>query len=379
MSIFKRGKVYWYHFIFSGQHVQESTKQGNPRVARQIEAAHRTALAKGEVGIREKKLVPTLETFKAIFVEWVRATKDNKRTQKFYETCFEKLLDFKPLARTTLDRIDEPLIEQFKQVVLNDVSRTTCNRYLSTLKKALRHAQRKLKLMDKLPVIELYGKEEGAERECEFVYTTGQYQEWLKAAREPLRSASILAHDGGICRGELLSLKRDCVHLRNSPDERGFWGTIAIRRGLKRTSRRRDIPISEDMAAVLSGLLMESKCDYVFTGLHDHSQPLSANTLADQHRGVMEMCSFHPDAGLHALRHTFLTEAGRHTQNVRALQRLAGHSRIETTMRYVHPDQEDLLEIMERVQVARTQRIQAAPATVSATANQQQAGESRNI
>src|SRR5438270_11937920 len=63
MAIFKRGRIYWYHFVFNGEHIQESTKQGNPRTARQIEAAHRTALAKGEVGIREKKPIPTLATF----------------------------------------------------------------------------------------------------------------------------------------------------------------------------------------------------------------------------------------------------------------------------------------------------------------------------
>src|SRR5437016_1091969 len=63
MSIFKRGRVYWYHFVFNGQHIQQSTKQGNPRVARQMEAAHRTALAKGEVGIRERKPAPTLNDF----------------------------------------------------------------------------------------------------------------------------------------------------------------------------------------------------------------------------------------------------------------------------------------------------------------------------
>ena len=55
MSIFKRGKIYWYNFIFNGQHIQESTKQGNPNLARQIEAAHRTALAKGEVGIKPEE------------------------------------------------------------------------------------------------------------------------------------------------------------------------------------------------------------------------------------------------------------------------------------------------------------------------------------
>jgi hypothetical protein len=63
MSIFKRGNVYWYHFIFDGAHIQKSTKQGNPRVARQIEAAHRTALARGEAGLVDRKPVPTLSYF----------------------------------------------------------------------------------------------------------------------------------------------------------------------------------------------------------------------------------------------------------------------------------------------------------------------------
>jgi len=128
---------------------------------------------------------------------------------------------------------------------------------------------------------------------------------------------------------------------------------------------------------VVNALLAKYKCEYVFTSLHDHSQPLSANTLADQHRAILKTCSFHPDAGLHALRHTFLTEAGRHTQNVRALQKLAGHSRIEITMRYIHPDQEDVLEIVARGQRAQTKPIEAAPATVSTTVNQQQAAELR--
>ena len=75
MSIFKRGNVYWYHFVFNGDHVQESTKQGNPNVARNIEAAHRTALAKGEVGFREKRPAITLAEFiEKRFEPWAKAT-----------------------------------------------------------------------------------------------------------------------------------------------------------------------------------------------------------------------------------------------------------------------------------------------------------------
>src|SRR5215471_17115425 len=63
MSIYKRGDVYWYKFMWNGKLVRESTKQGNDKTARKMEAAHRMRLAEGLVGIREKKPVPTLKTF----------------------------------------------------------------------------------------------------------------------------------------------------------------------------------------------------------------------------------------------------------------------------------------------------------------------------
>src|SRR5215469_8558245 len=63
VSIYKRGEVYWYKFMWKGELIRESTKQGNDKVARQMEAAHRTSLAKGEVGIREKKVIHTLKAF----------------------------------------------------------------------------------------------------------------------------------------------------------------------------------------------------------------------------------------------------------------------------------------------------------------------------
>jgi len=87
MSIFKRGRMYWYHFVFNGEHIQESTKQCNPRVARQIEAAHRTSLAKGEVGIRERLPVPELSGFlENDFLPFISAQfKAKPKTAQYYE------------------------------------------------------------------------------------------------------------------------------------------------------------------------------------------------------------------------------------------------------------------------------------------------------
>ena len=44
---------------------------------------------------------------------------------------------------------------------------------------------------------------------------------------------------------------------------------------------------------------------------------------------------------------TFSTRAGKLTQNVKALQMLAGHSNIATPMRYVHPEWADIFGIVE--------------------------------
>ena len=108
MSIYKRGEVYWYKFMWRGQIIRESTRQGNDKVARQMEAAHRTSLAKGEVGIREKKIAPTLEEFCEKRVEpWAKATfeKPAPKTWLWYRFGINALKSYKKLANAKLDEI----------------------------------------------------------------------------------------------------------------------------------------------------------------------------------------------------------------------------------------------------------------------------------
>jgi hypothetical protein len=75
MADYKRGRVWWYKFTWKGEPIRESTKQTNKRVAEQIEAAHKTSLAKEEVGIRDRKPAPTLREFAAAdFLPHCRST-----------------------------------------------------------------------------------------------------------------------------------------------------------------------------------------------------------------------------------------------------------------------------------------------------------------
>jgi hypothetical protein len=94
-----------YKFQFNGKLVRESTKQGNDKVARQVEAAHRTSLAKGGVGIREKKKAPTFGEFaEKQFLPWVESTFSAKRkTWLYYRNGVRRLKDYAPLVSLPLD------------------------------------------------------------------------------------------------------------------------------------------------------------------------------------------------------------------------------------------------------------------------------------
>src|SRR5580693_2155005 len=95
--------------MWNGQMIRESTKQGNDKVARQMEAAHRTSLAKGEVGIREKKPSPTLASFIELrFEPWAKATfeKSSPKTWlDWYRVGLRALKAYKPLVNCTLEEI----------------------------------------------------------------------------------------------------------------------------------------------------------------------------------------------------------------------------------------------------------------------------------
>jgi len=131
-----------------------------------------------------------------------------------------------------------------------------------------------------------------------------------------------MARNCGMSRTELIALQRDCVHLTDKPDDRGFFGVIEVRRGLKRDSRRRKLPITSAMRDVLVGALAQSRCKHVLTSPETPAKATSPHTLEDQIRRTRAKLGLPRDAGLHTLRHTFLTRAGKLTQNVKALQML---------------------------------------------------------
>jgi integrase len=87
---------------------------------------------------------------------------------------------------------------------------------------------------------------------------------------------------------------------------------------------------------ILKRLVAESQCRHVFSQPRHPDKKLEPWVLESQMGRLRDKIKIDADAGLHTLRHTFLTEAGEYTDAF-TLQYIAGHDTIKTTMRYAHP------------------------------------------
>lgn len=114
------------------------------KVARNMESAHRTSLAKSEVGIREKKPVPTLAEFiDKRFEPWAKATFEKASPNTWldwYRVGLRAIKAYQPLADAKLDEITSERKAGFA------AHRQTNNLQVSTINNSLRVLRRALRL-----------------------------------------------------------------------------------------------------------------------------------------------------------------------------------------------------------------------------------------
>ena len=250
--IYKRGKVYWFSFWFNNKRIQKSTKQGNPRVARQIEAAYRTKLSKGEVGINEPKQSPLLVDFaKKTFLPRMRdwhKTKPN--TVEYYETGVKRLLAFDLLSKARLNEVDEALIAKYIQQRQSDkkpngekFQAATINRHLEVLRRMLRLAAEWREISTVPRIHRLPG-----ERVRERVLTHTEERAYLAVAVEPLRTIATILLDTGMRPEEVFRMRIENVHFAPAPN--CTFGYIFNPFGKSRNARR-NIPMTQRVKVLL--------------------------------------------------------------------------------------------------------------------------------
>jgi len=359
MSLYKRGDVYWYDFRFKGDRIQESTHTGNKDAARQIEAAYRVRLAKGEAGILERPPAPTLADFAPRFqraIETVCA--DKPATVEFYEEKLRRLLADSQLAGARLDAIDEAVIDGYKQRRTRQASRygrpvspASVNRELATLRRLLRLAQ-EWKVLDRVPRIRLLR----GERNREFVLGHGFELAYLAAAPQPLRDVAVLMLETGVRPGEALGLQWPDVRLQMAVHAK--HGYIVIRGGKSRNAKR-NLRLTARAAEMLKARKATTKSAWVFPGETADSAILGTS-LDHQHAEVRTTLKLPSDFVVHSLRHSMLTRLGEAGADAFSIMKIAGHSSVTVSQRYVHPTPEGMDRAFDRLESLNAEKFEQA-------------------
>lgn len=343
MSIFKRGRIYWYKFMWNGQMIRESSRQSNQNTARQMEAAHRASLAKGEVGIRDKKEIPTLKNFCIHRVEpWAKSTFEqaSPKTWLWYGFGIDSLKKSSTLANLKLNEIGPELVAEYASERRRD------GLQISSVNSCLRALRRVLRLAVEWDVLEASPKVKflAGEHRRERVITSKEEVLYLAAALPLLHDVSVVLFDTGMRPEECHCLRWENISWENCRN-----GALLITKG-KTKSARRVLPLSPRVRIVLAKRWKaagEPAEGWVWPA-ETKDGHINHDSLKLQHRKALKVAKLRPFE-VYSIRHTFLTRLGESGCDVWTLARIAGHSNISISQRYVHPSEDAVLNALSRL------------------------------
>jgi integrase len=311
--------------------------------------------------------VPTLADFAPRFESAINTLcTDKPATAEFYKKEMRRILADRQLSAARLDTIDEALIDGYKQRRTSQQSRVgrpmspaSINPELATLRRLLRLAE-EWKVLDRIPRIRLLR----GERNREFVLSHRLEPMYLEAAIQPLRDIAILMLETGVRPGEAVSLKWRDVYLL--PAVHAELGYIAVRGGKSRNAKR-NLSLTARAAEMLKLRKVAVKSAWVFPG-DSPEAPILVSSLDHQHDDVRTALKLSKDFVIHSLRHTMLTRLGESGAEAFTIMRIAGHSSVTVSQRYVHPTPEGMERAFERLEKLNAVKYEQAEAEVKAEA-----------
>lgn len=277
------------------------------------------------------KEVPTLKQFWPTFLAWAKGERHKASgihsKESIYRVHLAPAFDSK-----RLDQIDDAAITRIKcKLATAGRSRKTANNILGVLSKALRLAV-KWKVLSQMP--------------CEFnlkpvkniridFYEFADYDRLVDAAgKVGSRYAALvlLGGDAGLRRSEIIGLR---------------WCDVDFARGQLRIVQAQwkdtvDTPKSDKPRIVP---MTDALTDALKRHRHlrservlclDDGKPAPGHVLRDWLEAVQRRGGLEVRGSLHKLRHTFCSHLAMRGAPAKAIQELAGHADLATTMRYMH-------------------------------------------
>jgi len=268
----------------------------------------------------------------------------------YYKVGIKTISNYSPLANSKLNEITSETASSFgAHRQAQGMQVTPVNSSLQVLRRMLRLAV-EWGVSESAPLIRMLP---GA-RHREHVVTFDEEFQYLAAAPETVAHVSTILVDTGLRPEECFRLRWEAITWSN-----GRCGTFIVTHG-KTVAARRVLPMTPRVRAML-----ETRWGYAGKPVEGWVWPaatrsghLESSSLKKQHRRAFETLSANAKKNnsqsvrpfvLYSLRHTFLTRLGESGCDAWTLARIAGHSSVAMSTRYVHPSDDAVFTAVERL------------------------------
>jgi integrase len=304
------------------------------RGAESFEQQLRATLLTGTFGRKEEPEeqgpeIPTLEEYQEQFIDYCEANKYKPSGIDSKKAALRNYL--LPLFRhKRLHELDEGDEVKLKKA-MKELSPSTYNNAASILNSVLA-AAKKSKVIPKVPYhFTLMKRQKGRPR----FYDFDQYSWLVEAAQKLDRRTEIvvlLGGDAGLRRGEIIALEWPAVDLRRGliTVEQSEWkGKVTPTKGME----YRVIPMTKRLREALQAHRHLRGERVLYT---DEGETVTAKVLQRWMAKVQRRAGLRSTGAIHILRHTFCSHLAMRGAAALAIQRLAGHQNLSTTLGYMH-------------------------------------------
>lgn len=353
MAVFRRGKIWWYEFKFERRRVQESSGFTNKTAAMRAESKRKADLLDRRAGFTQAKLAPKFDEFVKTFSAWSEQ-QHRPKTRELHKTNCDTLLRF--FGGLWLDDVTPAMVEDFKAARLREkrgnardggtVAGATVNRALTTLKLLYNYAERSgYTVKNPTEGVAFLPESNGRLRVVSFEEELA----YLAKASQPLKDVAETILDTGLRPEEVFRMRIESLDfVRRS---------IFIPFGKTRAARR-TVTMTDAVHSLLKERVKKSQeagSPYAFPSPTNPARPIGSVRKA--HDAAVENAGIKDHFRLYDLRHTFATRAAASGVDLPTLASMLGHTKIQMTMRYVHPAEEQKRAASVKVENFRTSGI----------------------
>lgn len=342
MSLYKRGDVWWYDFTVNGERYRGSTQLRGKAAAKAVEDAERERAKLGTASARPLSLKQAADRW---FGTRMAGRASAKTTAIRLEIMLRHVDGALPVsdvsAGVILDAIEARRLEVVGRgrKVAKAPSNSTVNRDLidTTLRPILNHAKRVLgATVQEIPWADLKLSEP---KDRDRPYTPAERLAWRDGLPAWHRPVWDFMDRYGVRLGEAF------FPPENYDPEAGRV-LLRIRKGGKPHTIRLLPEDRAEMNARYSRAVEKKLRTLWFKDDGQRVTPIHRRAFQSASKAALLKAGIADARPAHDLRHEAGTRLMRKTGNLAAVKRMLGHENIQSTMRYVHADDEDVYEAL---------------------------------